>query len=174
MSPETKRPSRGARRVGYVLSAAINLLLLWLVTVSPGWRFVPILTEEFVGVVGVLIASLLVGAAVNLVYVLADPRWLRYLGEAVTAVFGVVVLARMWTIFPIDLGSWSGWEPALRVVIGLFCLGAGIAVIANLALAVRAAVGAEAGDRSGPPSSAPPPSAEVVGQTEGEDRRSLV
>jgi hypothetical protein len=169
-TPATRRPPRSARRVGYVLSAAINLLLLWLVTVSPGWRFVPTLTEDFVGVVGVVIASLLVGAAVNLVYVVADPRWLKHLGEAVTAAFGCVVLARMWTIFPIDLGpGWAGWEPALRVVIGLFCLGAGIAVIANLAMAVRAAVGEPAG-ASTPPTG----SAEVVRPAEGEDRRTLV
>jgi hypothetical protein len=154
-----------------VVAAAVNLLLLWLVTVSPGWRFVPVLTEGFVGVVGVVIVSLLVGAAINLVYVVADPRWLRYLGEAVTAAFGCVVLARMWTIFPIDLGpSWEGWEPALRVVIGLFCLGAGIAVVANLALALRAAVGDLPGDASRPASR----SAEVAGQREGEDRRSVV
>jgi hypothetical protein len=169
-STGSKRPSRSARRFGYVLGAAINLLLLWLVTVRPGWRFVPFLTEEFVGVVGVVIASLLVGAAINLVYVVADPRWLRYLGEAVTAAFGCVVLARMWSIWPIDLGSWSGWEPALRVVTGLFCVGAGIAVIANLAMAVKAAVGASPGQRSSPPTG----SAEVAGEPEGEDRRTLV
>jgi hypothetical protein len=166
-----RRAPRGARRAGYVLGAAINLLLLWLVTVHPGWRFVPVLTEDFVDVVGVVIASLLVGAAINLLYVAADPRWLKHLGEAVTAAFGCVVLARMWAIFPIDLGArWGGWEPALRVVIGLFCLGAGIAVVANLALAVRAAVGDLPAAGSTPPAS----SAEVAGQTEGEDRRSLV
>jgi hypothetical protein len=169
-STPTKRPPRSARRVGYVLGAAINLLLLWLVTVRPGWRFVPVLTEEFTAVVGVVIASLLVGAAVNLVYVIADPRWLKHLGEAVTAGFGCVVLARMWSVFPVDLGSWGGWEPALRVVIGLFCLGAGIAVVANLALSVRAAVG-DLPDQS---DGRAPRSVEVTDQAEGEDRRSLV
>jgi hypothetical protein len=169
-STQTKRPPRSTRCVGYVLGAAINLLLLWLVTVRPGWRFVPVLTEEFTAVVGVVIASLLVGAAVNLVYVLADPRWLKHLGEALTAGFGCVVLARMWSVFPIDLGSWAGWEPALRVVIGLFCLGAGIAVVANLALSVRAAVGdlPDQSDRRAPRS------VEVTDQAEGEDRRTLV
>jgi hypothetical protein len=170
-STQTRRPPRSARRLGYVLAAAVNLLLLWLVTVSPGWRFVPVLTEGFVGVVGVVIASLLAGAAVNLVYVVADPRWLKHLGEAVTAAFGCVVLARTWSIFPIDLGpGWAGWEPALRVVIGLFCLGAGIAVVANLALAVRAAVGDLPAAQPAPPTG----SAEVGTRTEGEDRRSLV
>jgi hypothetical protein len=76
-----RRPPRSARRVGYVLGLAINLLLLWLVTVDPGWRFVPFLTEDFVAVLGLVIVSLLVGAAINLVYLAADPRWLKHLGE---------------------------------------------------------------------------------------------
>jgi hypothetical protein len=137
----TRRAPRNARRVGYVLGLAINLLLLWLVTVEPGWRVVPILTEDFVQVVGLVIVSLLVGAAVNLVYLAADPPWLKHLGEAATAAIACLVLARMWSLFPIELGSWSGWEPALRVVIGLACLGTGISVVANLAQAIRIAVG---------------------------------
>jgi hypothetical protein len=136
----TRRPPRAARRAGYLVGMAANLVLLWLVTVRPGWRIVPILTEAFVDVLGLVIISLLVGAAVNLLYLAADPPWLKHLGEAVTAAIGCVILARMWTIFPIDLGErWGGWEPTLRVLIGLFCLGAGIAVVANLAQLARTA-----------------------------------
>jgi hypothetical protein len=139
-----RRPPRSARRVGYVLGLAINLLLLWLVTVDPGWRFVPFLTEDFVAVLGLVIVSLLVGAAINLVYLAADPRWLKHLGEAVTAAIAFVILARMWSVFPIDLGErWGGWESALRVLIGLACIGTGIGVVANLAQLLRGAVGAE-------------------------------
>jgi hypothetical protein len=76
----------------------------------------------------------------------------------------------MWSVFPIDLGTWAGWEPALRIVIGLFCLGAGIAVVANLAMAVRAAVG----DLPASPSTPTTGSAEVVRPAEGEDHRTLV
>jgi hypothetical protein len=138
-----RRPPRSARRVGYVLGLAINLLLLWLVTVDPGWRFVPFLTEDFVAVLGLVIVSLLVGAAINLVYLAADPRWLKHLGEAVTATIACVILARMWSIFPIDLGEgWGGWEPALRVLIGLACIGTGIAAVANVAELLRTAAGA--------------------------------
>jgi hypothetical protein len=138
-----RRPPRSARRVGYVFGLAINLLLLWLVTVEPGWRFVPFLTEDFVAVLGLVIVSLLVGAAINLVYLAADPRWLKHLGEAVTAAIACVILARMWSVFPIDLGErWGGWESALRVLIGLACIGTGIGAVANLAQVRRIAAGA--------------------------------
>jgi hypothetical protein len=134
----TRRPPRSARRVGYVIGLVINLLLLWFVTVEPGWRFVPFLTEDFVEVVGLVIVSLLLGAAVNLVYLAADPRWLKHLGEAVSAAIACLILARMWAIFPIDLGErWGGWESALRVLLGLACIGTGIGVVANLAQVAR-------------------------------------
>jgi hypothetical protein len=134
----SRRPPHGARRFGYLLGAAINVLLLWFVTVQPGWRWVPFLTEDFVEVVGLVIFSLIVGATVNLVYLAADPRWLKYLGDAVTAAIACVILARMWAIFPIDLGErWGGWETTARVLIALACLGTGIAVVANLAQAAR-------------------------------------
>jgi hypothetical protein len=134
----SRRPPRGARRVGYLFGAAINLLLLWFVTVQPGWRWVPFLTEDFVEVVGLVIVSLLVGVAVNLLYLAADPRWFKYLGDAVTAAIACVILARIWAIFPIDLGErWGGWESTLRVLILLACIGTGIAVVANLAQAAQ-------------------------------------
>jgi hypothetical protein len=133
----TRRPPRGARRFGYLIGAAVNLLLLWVVTVNPGWRWVPFLTEDFVEVVGLVIVSLLVGTAVNLLYLAADPRWLRHLGEAATAAIACVILARMWAIFPIDLGGWSGWETTVRVLIALACIGTGIGAFANLAQLTR-------------------------------------
>jgi hypothetical protein len=140
-TPRTsRRPPRGVRRVGYLFGAAINLLLLWFVTVQPGWRWVPFLTEDFVEVVGLVIFSLIVGAIVNLVYLAADPRWLKHLGDAVTAAIACVILARMWAIFPIDLGDWGGWggwETAARVLIALACIGTGIGAVANLAEAAQ-------------------------------------
>jgi hypothetical protein len=140
-----RRPPLAARRVGYLLGVAVNLLLLWFLTVQPGWRWLPFLTEDFVAVVGLVIVSLLVGATLDLLYVAFDPRWLRSLGEAVTAALACAVLARMWAVFPIDLGGWSGWEPVLRVVILLGAIGAGIGVIANLVQAVQHAASTTGG-----------------------------
>lgn len=137
----TRRPPRGARRVGYLLSAAINLVLLWLVNVSPGWGVVPFLTDDFARVVGVVNASLLVGVVTNLLYVVADPSWARRLGDAITAAFALVVLLQLVTVFPFDLGAgWSGWETVLRTGLALACVGTGIGVLANLAQLLRALI----------------------------------
>jgi hypothetical protein len=138
---ERRRPSRATRRAGYLVSVAINLALLWLLLVEPGWRWLPFLTEDFTAVLGWVVVSLLVGVVINLVFVGFDPPWARRLGEAMSAAIATVALVRLLAVFPIDLGTWSGWETALRLLLGLACLGTAIGAIANLAQAARDLVG---------------------------------
>jgi hypothetical protein len=128
-----RRPSRAARRVGYLLSAAISIVVFWLLNVSPGWRSLTFLTDDFAAVVGLLNASLALSVVINLAYVAHDAPWAKHLGDAVNAAvaFGVVVLTA--TVFPFALGGpWAGWETPLRVVLVLAAVGCVIAVIANL------------------------------------------
>jgi hypothetical protein len=132
------RPPRRVRWFGYLLAAAINAALLWLVHVEPGWRALPILTEDFAEVLGVLTASLAVGVALDLLYVLHDPLWVKRLGEAVGAALATAVLWRLWAVFPVELGQrWEGWHTPLRVAIALACVGTAIAVVVNLVELVR-------------------------------------
>lgn len=133
---------RAARRVGYLLGVAVNLALMWLVNGDPGWRWVGILTEDFGRVVGLVTASLVVGAVINLVYLLGDPAWLKRLGDAVTAGFAGVILVRLLVIFPFELSSWSpGTVSALRFGLGLLAVVMGIAVIANVVQSMQEAIG---------------------------------
>jgi hypothetical protein len=139
-APETKRrASPAARRVGYLMAVGINVLLLWLLLVQPGWRWLGFLTASFTAVLGWVVMSLLAGVVVNLALVAYDPPWVRRLGDAVTAAVATVALARLWAVFPFDLGSWSGWEPALRFALGLVCVGTAIGAVANVAEAIRLA-----------------------------------
>ena len=136
-----RRPSRSTRRAGYLLSVVINLVLIWLVNVEPGWEALAFLTAEFSRVVGFVNLSLLVGAAVNLGYVLADPQWAKRLGDAVTAAIALGVLLQLLTVFPFDLGAdRSGWETALRTVLALACVGTAIGIIASLAQLLRSII----------------------------------
>jgi hypothetical protein len=136
------RPRRGARRVGYVATTAIDLLLLWLLHVAPGWEGLTFLTAEFAGVTGLLTASLVAGAVINLAYLAADPPWLKRLGDAATAALACAVLARVWSVFPFALtGGWVGWESTLRGVLLFLTIATAIAVLANLAELLRLVLG---------------------------------
>ena len=152
-----RRPSRRARRAGYLLAVAINLVLVWLVNVAPGWEVLPFLTEDFTRVVGFVNLSLLVGAAVNLAYVVADPAWAKRLGDAVTAAIALGVLLQLLAVFPFDLGAdRAGWETALRTLLALAAVGTAIAIIASLAQLLSSVIDGP-GDRSQPSSGDAPP-----------------
>jgi hypothetical protein len=146
-----ERPPRGARRVGYASAAVVNLVLIWLLNVAPGWEWLTILTDEFASLVGLITASLVVGAAIDLAYVVADPPWMKRLGDAITSAFACVILARTWAIFPFDLDDWwSGWENLLRIGIGFLTVVTAIAVVVNLVLLIRAVVEGGAPPDRGP------------------------
>lgn len=139
-SSARSRPPRWARQVGAAVSAGFNLLLLYLINVAPGWEWVPFLAPEFVEVVDLINASLWLGLALNLSYLLADPPWARPLGDAVTGVIGAVVLWQLWQDFPFVLsGGWTDWEDALRVGLAILAVLTMISVVANVAKAIRLA-----------------------------------
>lgn len=130
------RHSTTARRFGYLVAAAVNLLFL--VLVWPGWAALPFLTEEFTRVVGLLSASLVVGAVANLVYVVADPPWVRSLGQLVVSAISLAVTVRLLQVFPFDFSRWSfdpSWLARLLLWLGIF--GTVVGMLTELVRLVR-------------------------------------
>jgi len=143
-SQQRRAVPRAVRCAGYLLGIAINLALIWLVNSDPGWRWVALLTEDFARVVGLVTASLVVGAVLNLLYIRHDPAWLKRLGDAITAGFAGVIFVRLLVIFPFELSSWSpGWASALRFALGLLTVIMAIAVLASLVQSFQEGVGSD-------------------------------
>jgi len=101
----TRRPSIAARRVGYVIGALVSVALLYLVNVWPGWQAVPVLTEDTRQVLGVVNLSFVFGLVTNVLYVAHDARWWRALGEVVSTGIALVVLIRVWLVFPFEFAA---------------------------------------------------------------------
>lgn len=132
------RPTRGARRSGYVAAALVDAILLYLVNAWPGWDALPFLSEDFDRVVGVANVSMLLHGAVQLLYVARDPRWLRGLGDAATSVVAVVVMVRTWQVFPFTTGDdWSGWGLVVHLLLTVGVVGSAIAVLVGLTAFAR-------------------------------------
>ena len=128
-----RRPTRGRRRTGYAVAALVDVLLLLMVNGWPGWEAVPFLADDFDRVVGILNVSFVVHGLAQLAYMVADPPWLRGLGDAVTSVIGIALMARMWQVWPFTTGDdWSGWGLALHVLLAVGIAGAAIAVLVGL------------------------------------------
>lgn len=128
-----RRHSTAARRTGYLVAAAVNLALLYLVLVWPGWEVLPFLTDQFSEVVGLMSASLLVGAAANLVYLVTDPPRVRAAGQLVVSALSLAVTVRLLQVFPFDFSDWS-FDPSwlVRLLLWLAVLGTGVGMVTEL------------------------------------------
>jgi peptidoglycan biosynthesis protein MviN/MurJ (putative lipid II flippase) len=135
---QTKRPSTASRRAGYVIAVAINAVLLWLIHVWPGWDAVPFLTADFDTVLWLVDVSILVTIALNLLYLVRDPRRLTAAGAVVTTAIGLAAAVRMLQVFPFDFGDSEFWPVVVRVGLWLAVVGAAIGIIVNLVALVRA------------------------------------
>lgn len=134
---QRRRPA--ARRAGYLVAAVVDVVVLVLLLGSPGWEAVPVLTADTTLVLGWVTASLVVGAAVGLLRVVADPPWFVALGDVVTGGVGVVATLRVWQVFPFDLAA--GWETLARVLLLVALVGGAVGTVVALVRLVSAAGG---------------------------------
>ena len=133
-----KRPVVAARRAGYVAAALVNAVMLYVVNVWPGWQAVPFLTEGVSLVLGLVNASIAVNLVANLVYLLADPRWLKLLGDVLTTSVGLAARLQIWRVFPFDFSDSSfDWALVARVAIGVGIGGSAIAIVVDLVSLVK-------------------------------------
>ena len=84
----------------------------------PGWDAVPFLTADFVTVLWLIDVSLVATIAVNLIYVVRDPRWLTAAGAVVTTAFGLAAAVRILQVFPFDFGASDFWPWSSGAALG--------------------------------------------------------
>lgn len=137
----SERSSVGIRRFGYVVGALVNVVLLCLANIWPGWEAVPFLTVETLLVIGMVNASIVSNIVANAVYLVNDTPLLQALGSIVTTTIGLLALVRIWQVFPFDLGGSSvDWPVAVRVVLIVSIVGSVIAIIVAFVKLVRCLV----------------------------------
>ncbi len=136
-----QRPSSAARRGGYTVALVVNSVLLGMVNVTPGWEAVPFLTEQTPLVLGLVNASMVAAVVLNAVYLLADPRWLKALGDVAQTVVGLAAVARIWQVFPFAFDdSTLDWPLIARWVLAVGAAGSAIGLVVGLVSLIRAAV----------------------------------
>ena len=120
-----------------MVAAAINVALFWGIHVWPGWDAVPFLTADFETVLWLIDLSLVVTIAVNLIYLIRDPRRLTAAGAVVTTAIGLAAAIRMLQVFPFDFGDSDVWPVVFRVLLWVAIIGAAIGIIVNAVIVVR-------------------------------------
>ena len=132
------RPSPAARRVGYVIAAVVNVAFWVAIHVWPGWQEVSFLTARTSDVLPWVDTQIAVAVAANAIWLVADPRWLRALGEAVTALVGIAATVRILTVFPFSFADGVPWQAMVRFALWVAIVGAAIGVVTNVVALVRA------------------------------------
>jgi hypothetical protein len=137
-APPKQRPSIGMRRFGYVAAIAVNVALIFVINEWPGWATVPFLTPATETVIPIVNASLVVTIVVNAVYLVSDPRWLRAIGDAVTAAVSFFLILVVLRVFPFDFSDYSfDWAMLVQVMLVVGLVGSLVGVIANLVTFTR-------------------------------------
>jgi hypothetical protein len=135
-----RRIRRAGRRFGYLLAAAINLGLLWIVHHLLGWGWPGFLTDDFDELLPITSVSLVVSAAANLVYAWDDRGAIKHAGDLVTSVLGLIGSIWAWQVFPFDLSDGWRWLARTAIVVGI--VGSAVGAVVALVKLVRDATGA--------------------------------
>ena len=135
-----QRPSYAARRVGYTVALVVNAVLFGMVNLTPGWEALPFLTDETPLVLGLVNGSIVTGIVANAVYLLADPTWLRALGDVAQNLVGIAAMVRIWQVFPFAFDdSTLDWPLIARWALAVGVAGSAIGLVVRLVSLVRAA-----------------------------------
>lgn len=140
MSTTIRLPSHGTvARGGYLAGALVDVALLVVVNVSPGWRAAPFLTGAARDVVVVVNVSLAVALVVNLLSLLfAGPVLIRA-GEVVSTTAGLAAVLKLLMVFPFRFDdSAADWTTVVRSGLIAVVVLVSIAVVVQLARLVPA------------------------------------
>jgi hypothetical protein len=137
-----QRTRSASRRVGYVVAVVIDLVMLYLLNIAPGWQDVSFLTADTALVLGWVNASLITGVVANLVYVVNDPPAVHALGDLIVTLVGLVAIVRVWQVFPFTFDDTGfDWAQLIRVLLVVAAFGSAVAVVVQLVAFVRALAG---------------------------------
>jgi hypothetical protein len=140
LTAPTRTPSVASRQVGYAIAGLLNVGLLYVANVWPGWQAVPFLTEDASQVLVLFNVSAIVGLIANAVYLAHDPQWLISVGGVITTSVGFAVLVQVWQVFPFAFdGASFDWPLLVRLVLAIALVGSVIGVIVQLVSLARLA-----------------------------------
>ncbi|MEV6715412.1 hypothetical protein AB0M48_25625 [Lentzea sp. NPDC051208] len=127
-----------ARRGSYLAGALVDIALLVLINVSPGWRAVPVLTEAAAAVVIVVDIGLAVALVVNLLCLVRPRRPLTAVGDVVSTAAGLVALIRTVQVFPFTFTDPNtDWATIVRLTLISIIVVVSIALLVQVVVLVR-------------------------------------
>jgi hypothetical protein len=127
------RTSRPNNPSGYIVSAVLNGVFLWVMNQLPLWK--PFfLLDSYSEVLWAINMSLIVQIVLNLVLIFFHPLFFHHLIQTVFSLVSIVALVWIVRIFPVDFSArLGGWFNTLfRIVLIVALVGTVIGGITNL------------------------------------------
>jgi len=130
--------SRAIRRFGYLVSAVINAVLIFVAHNLVAWDWFSWLTDDFNDLVPLITISLGATILANLAYLWFDGPAFKSSTTVITSVISFVLSIRMLQVYPFDFSAYSfNWDLVAKSVLILGIVGTGISVIVELVKLVR-------------------------------------
>jgi hypothetical protein len=131
----------GWRRLGYVVTIIVNVVVLYIASNIVAWGWFPWLTADFDDVVPYISVAILASIVVNALYIVYDGAWFKSIGETISLVLTLIANVQLLRVFPFDFSAYQwNWDAIVRVVLILATIGMIAGIIAQLATLVRAIV----------------------------------
>jgi hypothetical protein len=131
-------PATRQWRTWRLVGAAVDVVLLVLINVWPGWQSWMSLTSAAGTVVPLANAALLVGLAGNLLLAVRETPLRRGVVDAATSTLVLVLLARLFTVFPFAVAPDSAGRVVVRILLGLGMIAAFAGLVTGLGRVARA------------------------------------
>lgn len=144
----TGRPSVGVRRVGYLVAAVFNAVMLWVAHQLLDWEWPGFLTADFDDLLPWVTVSFVASIVANLVFAVDDSVRIKAAGNVATNLISFVVAVRTWQIYPFDFSGYgTDWSWLVRTVLVVAIVGTAAGTIAELVKLLQRG-GPAADDRS--------------------------
>lgn len=134
-TPKQKATGLG-KQVGYIVSIIILVILLYIFEHLYEWG-VPFLTEEYNDLLWYIRLSFYASIAMNVVFLMYDPKWLKHLLQAAANVFGALSVIMFYVIFPFDFHA-DQVSKIVRIILLVIMIIMLLSIVIELIKAIRA------------------------------------
>jgi len=120
-----------SKQFEYGINILLNTAFLVVANNILSWGVLPWLTQDFQTVLLLLNISLIAAIVVNIIFLAYNARWFVVLGHLFLGITSLVVLVRLFQVFPFDFSAYDApnWEVLLRIGIIVGIVGLGISLI---------------------------------------------
>jgi hypothetical protein len=131
--PVKSQASRVARQFEYAIAVIIKVALLYVVLNILDWSWTPFLTEDFNRVIPILRFSIGATILANALYMVYDPVWFKSIIQVGLLTISMIVMARVWQVFPFDFSSYDfPWMGTARAILAFTVIGIMLGIISEL------------------------------------------